>query len=173
MSLKDSIHPGLNAPKEINVIVEIPKGSQNKYEYDTEHKVVKLDRVLYSPMYYPGEYGFIPQTLGEDSDPLDALVLVNFPTYPGTLIESRVIGMLEMVDQGEPDAKILCVPVSDVRYKNTFSIKDVGEHTLKEIAHFFQVYKDLEKKKVEIGDWKDAATAYEVINASIERYKQK
>lgn len=173
MSLKDSIHPGSKVPKEINVIVEIPKGSQNKYEYDTEHKVVKLDRVLYSPMYYPGEYGFVPQTLGEDGDPLDALVLVNFPTYPGTLIEGRVIGMLEMVDQGEPDAKILCVPVNDVRFKNTYSIKDVGEHALKEIAHFFQVYKDLENKKVEIGDWKDAAAAYEVITASIERYKQK
>jgi inorganic pyrophosphatase len=172
MSLNDRISPGANVPHEINVIVEIPKGSQNKYEYDEEHHLVKLDRVLHSPLYYPGEYGFIPQTLGKDGDPMDALVLVNFPTYPGVLIECRVIGMLEMIDQGEADDKILCVPVNDIRYGHVKNVNDIRDPVLNEIAHFFRTYKDLEGKKVEIAGWKSKEEAYEIINLSLKRYKK-
>jgi inorganic pyrophosphatase len=171
-SLTDRISPGADAPRTINMIVEIPKGSQNKYEYDEVHKMVKLDRVLHSPLYYPGEYGFIPQTLGKDGDPMDALVLVNFPTYPGVLIECRVIGMLEMVDQGEADDKILCVPVNDIRYGHVHDIKDIREPVLNEIAHFFRTYKDLEGKKVEIAGWKSREEAYAVIESGLKRYKE-
>lgn len=172
MHLKDGIAPGNNVPTEINVLVEIPKGSQNKYEYDPEHEVLMLDRVLFSPMHYPGDYGFIPQTLGLDNDPLDALVLVTFPTYPLTLISSRPIGVLEMVDNGEEDSKILCVPCEDVRFKKFKNISDVDEAHLNEIAHFFKVYKELEGKKVEIRGWKDVEVAHEIIRDSVERYKQ-
>lgn len=173
MSLKDRISPGHNVPHEINAIVEIPKGSQNKYEYDVEHHIVKLDRVLYSPLYYPGEYGFVPQTLGKDGDPLDVLILVNFPTYPGTLIECRVVGMLEMIDNGEADDKILCVPKNDIRYSHIKEYADIREPVLNEVAHFFEVYKHLEGKKVEIAGWKSKEEAYKIIEQSIERYKQK
>jgi inorganic pyrophosphatase len=173
MSLKDRISPGPNAPREINVIVEIPKGSQNKYEYDVEHHLVKLDRVLHSPLYYPGEYGFVPQTLGKDGDPLDVLVLVNFPTYPGVLIECRVIGMLEMTDNGEVDDKILCVPVNDIRYGHVKEVTDIRPPVLNEIAHFFEVYKHLEGKKVEIAGWKSKEEAYMIIEQSIARYEKK
>ncbi len=160
--------PGPDVPKRINVLVEIPKGSQNKYEYDHDLHVVKLDRVLYSPLYYPGDYGFVPATLGEDGDPLDALVLVTFPTYPGTLIESRPIGVLEMIDSGQNDAKVLCVPVHDIRYADTHDINDVPEPVRNEIAHFFQVYKELEGKHVQVVGWNDAAHAQRyILNAII------
>ena len=171
-SIMSAIHklpPGPDVPKRINVLVEIPKGSQNKYEYDHELHVVKLDRVLYSPLYYPGDYGFIPGTLGHDGDPLDALALVTFPTYPGTLIESRPIGMLEMIDSGENDAKILCVPANDIRYADTHDITDVPEPVRTAIAHFFQVYKELEGKHVQVVGWNDAAHAERAILDAIMR----
>ena len=165
------IEPG-KLPEFVNVIVEIPKGSQNKYEFDKEHCVLKLDRVLFSPMHYPGDYGFIPQTLGEDGDPLDGLVLVSYPTYPLTLIQARPIGVLKMIDKGEPDDKILCVPIDDPRFKDTKDIKDINKHVLAEIAHFFEVYKTLENKKVEIKGWHDAKKAMEIIKECVERYKK-
>lgn len=161
------ISPGSDVPHRINVLVEIPKGSQNKYEYDADLHVIKLDRVLYSPLYYPGDYGFIPGTIGPDGDPLDALVLVTYPTYPGTLIESRPVGMLEMIDGGEADDKILCVPIGDVRFDDTKDIHDVPQPMLNEIAHFFMIYKELEGKKVTVEAWKDAQAAKEVIERSI------
>ena len=156
----------------VNVIIEIPKGSQNKYEYDKKNGVLKLDRVLFSPMHYPGDYGFIPQTLGEDGDPLDALVLVTFATFPLTLIEARPIGLLKMIDKGEPDDKILCVPIDDPRFKDVKDIKDIQKHVLSEIAHFFEVYKTLEGKKVEIKGWHDAKKAHDVIKECVERHKK-
>lgn len=168
-----NIPAGPSAPDIINVFVEIPKGSQNKYEFDKELNVLRLDRVLFSSTVYPGDYGFIPQTLGLDGDPLDALVFVTNPTYPATLIEARPIGVMNMVDNGEVDDKILCVPVNDVRFKNMQDIGDVEEPLLNEIAHFFAVYKQLEGKKVEVHGWKDAVTAKEIINRSIEAYQTK
>src|SRR3989344_4139358 len=171
MNLLHDIDPG-KLPEFVNVIVEIPKGSQNKYEYDKKHNVLKLDRVLFSPMHYPGDYGFIPQTLGEDGDPLDALVLVTYPTYPLTLLESRPIGVLKMIDKGEPDDKILCVPIDDPRFTGIKDIDGIQKHVLNEIAHFFEVYKSLEGKKVEIKGWYGAKKAQEVIKQCIERYKK-
>jgi len=164
------IEPGNDVPKNINVIVEIPKGSMNKYEYDKKNHIIKLDRVLFSPFHYPGDYGLVPQTLSEDGDPLDALVLVTSPTYPGILIESRPIGLLEMKDDGELDDKIICVATNDPRYFHTADITDIEDHHRSEIAHFFQVYKDLEGKKVEILGWKPAKDAKDVIIDSIKRY---
>lgn len=166
------ISPGDNPPDEINVIVEIPKGSQNKYEYDKKNGVFALDRVLFSPMHYPGDYGIVPQTLGEDGDPLDALVLVTYPTYPGILIHARPIGALKMQDNGENDDKILCVPLNDNRLANLQDVSEISEPVRQEIAHFFQVYKELEGKKVIVGGWEEAGDAKQIINASIKRYKE-
>jgi len=155
----------------VNVIVEIPKGSQNKYEYDKKNKVFKLDRVLFSPMHYPGDYGFIPQTHAKDNDPLDALVLLSFPTYPGMLIEAVPVGVLKMKDSGKDDDKILCVAKSEVRLKAK-DIKDIDKHVLDEIAHFFAVYKQLEGKKVRIYGWQNNAAARKIIKEAMLRYKK-
>ncbi|MHB8603357.1 MAG: inorganic diphosphatase [Nitrosotalea sp.] len=172
MDLWRDIETGPKVPSVINVIVEIPKGSQNKYEYDKKHGVIKLDRVLFSPFFYPGEYGIIPQTFAEDGDPMDAIVLVTNPTYPGVLIESHPIGMLQMKDGGEMDDKILCVAKDDVRYENINDISDLEKHIPKEIAHFFATYKQLEGKKVEVLGWKNAASAKKAISAGIKLYQK-
>jgi inorganic pyrophosphatase len=166
----DHISPGTT--EQLNVIVEIPKGSQNKYELDKKHGVFKLDRVLFSPLHYPGDYGFIPQTLGEDNDPLDALVIVGIRTFPGCLIEARPIGVMRMLDSGQGDDKILCVPVSDPRMSHIKDIKQISKHVLEEIGHFFEVYKQLEGKKVKILGWKGAIVAKKKIKEAILRYKK-
>lgn len=173
MDLWRDIETGPNVPSVINVIVEIPKGSQNKYEYDKKRGVIKLDRVLFSPFFYPGEYGIIPQTFAEDGDPMDAIVLLTNPTYPGVLIEARPIGMLKMKDGGEMDDKILCVAQNDVRYDNLKDISDLEKHHLREISHFFEVYKQLEGKKVEVLGWKNATSAKKAILAGIKLYGKK
>ncbi|MBI5859868.1 MAG: inorganic diphosphatase [Nitrosarchaeum sp.] len=165
------IESGTDIPEIVNVIVEIPKGSMNKYEYDKKHNMIKLDRVLFSPFHYPGDYGLIPQTLSEDGDPLDALVLVTNPTYPGILIEARPIGLLQMKDDGKLDDKIICVSTNDPRYLHTVDITDIEDHYRSEIGHFFQVYKDLEGKKVEILGWRGSKEAKGIIVESIKRYK--
>jgi inorganic pyrophosphatase len=166
------ISSGTSVPNVINVIVEIPKGSQNKYEYDKSNNVMKLDRVLYSPLHYPGDYGIIPQTLSEDGDPLDVLVLMTNPTYPGILLEARPIGLLKMKDVRKADDKILCVSINDPRYASYKNVTDVQEHILKEITHFFQVYKDLEGKKVEIVGWGTGKQAKSIISAAVNSYKR-
>jgi inorganic pyrophosphatase len=168
-----TLTPGSKAPDEINVFVEICTGSQNKYEYNLEHGVLTLDRVLYSPMFYPGEYGFVPQTLGPDGDPLDAIVLVTQPTQPGIVIPSRPIGLLKMIDKGEPDDKVLCVPTVDPRWKHVTQLEHIPEPVRDEIAHFFARYKDLEKKVVEIAGWEGAEAAKALVIQSIEAYKAK
>ena len=172
MDLWHDIETGPKVPSIVNVIVEIPKGSQNKYEYDKKRNVIKLDRVLFSPFYYPGDYGIIPQTYAEDGDPLDALVLVTNPTYPGVLIEARPIGLLRMKDSDEMDDKILCVAKDDPRYENLHDISDLEKHYLKEIAHFFEVYKQLEGKKVVIIGWKNATAAKKAVLDSIKLYQK-
>lgn len=172
MNFWHDIEPGRDVPNVINVVVEIPKGSQNKYEYDKENEAFRLDRVLFSPMHYPGDYGLIPQTLAKDGDALDALVMVNYATYPGTLIEARPIGLLRMVDTGRIDDKILCVPVNDIRLANERDITDVQQPILNEIAHFFGVYKQLENKKVEILGWQNSSAAKDVILEAVQEYKK-
>ena len=131
----------------VPVMIEIPKGSRNKYEYDKKKKVFRFDRMLFSSVHYPSDYGFIPDTLAGDGDPLDALVLVWEPTFPGCLIEERPVGLFKMWDEKGPDEKILCVPISDPLWNYIASLSDVPPHLLKEIEHFFSIYKDLEEKK--------------------------
>jgi len=157
----------------LNVVIEIPKESRVKYELDKETGLIKFDRVLYSPMHYPANYGFVPQTLWEDGDPLDVLVIAYEPLMPGSLVEARPIGILEMEDDGESDSKILSVPVSDPRFKNTKDISDIEKHLLEEIKHFFKVYKDLQEKEVKVGDWNGSEDAKKAVEKSIKLYKEK
>jgi inorganic pyrophosphatase len=162
MSLLD-VPIGEYAPSIFNTIIEIPKGSTNKYEVDQKTGVVKLDRVLYSPLFYPFDYGYIPQTLYLDGDPLDTLVMLMHPTFPGCVVEAKAIGVLEMRDEKGPDEKILCVATKDPRFSNRKSLNDLNVHTLKEIIHFFEVYKQLEEKSVEVIGWNDVALAVQLI----------
>lgn len=141
------------SPELIHVVVETPKRSRNKVEYDPEVGFFRLDRVLYSSIHYPGEYGFVPQTMHDDGDPLDAIVLVREPTFTGCVIEARPVGVFHLIDGGEADDKILCVPDRDPLYGHIHSLDGISPHTLKEIEHFFQVYKDLEEKHTESGGW--------------------
>jgi len=157
----------------VDAFIEIPTGSQNKYEYDKERGVFVLDRVLYSPMHYPTEYGYLQGTLALDGDPLDILVLTSFPTFPGCVIETRVIGALIMSDDKGQDEKLLGVPKNDPRWNDVRTLDDVPQHKLKEIAHFFQVYKDLENKKTVIEGWKDAAFAEQLYHECVKRYNEK
>jgi inorganic pyrophosphatase len=153
-----------------DVLIEIPKGSRNKYEYDfTLHKI-RFDRMLFSSMMYPGDYGFIPETLALDQDPLDVLVMGTEPTFPMVVMEVKPIGVFHMTDEKGPDEKIICVPVSDPIWSNNNDISDLNPHRLKEIEHFFQVYKDLEKKKVDTGGWGNAEEAIEIYRQCVKRY---
>lgn len=147
--------PAQPKPGLINVLIEIPKGSKNKYEFDKDMQAFALDRVLYSSVQYPYDYGFVPNTLADDGDPLDGMVMMDQPTFPGCVIAARPIGMLEMIDGGDRDEKILCVPDKDPRYAHIKSLKDVPQHRLDELAEFFKTYKNLEKKVTEIRGWQD------------------
>ena len=150
-----SLIPAQPKPGLINVLIEITGGSKNKYEFDKDLQAFALDRVLYSSVQYPYDYGFVPNTLADDGDPLDGIVIMDEPTFPGCVIPARPIGMLEMIDGGDRDEKILCVPDKDPRYTEVKSIKDVAPPRLEEIAEFFRTYKNLEKKVTEILGWKD------------------
>lgn len=152
------------------VMVEIPRGSRNKYEYNEDDKRFYLDRMLFSSVHYPSDYGFIPETLAEDGDALDALVLVGEATFPGCLIRVEPVAAFEMWDEKGPDQKILCVPVSDPQWNWVQSLDDVPPHLLREITHFFQVYKDLEKKKTKVGDWLDRDDAKRFVAEAQARY---
>lgn len=164
--------PGPNAPEEVDVIVEIPGRSRNKYELDKETGLFGLDRVLYSAVHYPGDYGFIPRSLAEDHDPCDVLILIKEPTFPGCRIHARPVGVLRMEDRGEPDAKILAVPSRDPLQGGIKELQDIAPHTLREIEHFFQVYKDLEGTRVHVTGWEDRSAALREITDSIDRYAQ-
>jgi inorganic pyrophosphatase len=139
----------------LNVLIEIAGGSKNKYEFDKDLQAFALDRVLSSSVKYPYDYGFIPNTLADDGDPLDGMVIMDEPTFPGCVIPARPIGFLEMIDGGDRDEKILCVPDKDPRYAHVKSLQDLAPHRLDEIAEFFRTYKNLEKKVTEILGWQD------------------
>ena len=151
-----AIHPwhdisvGDKAPKIVNMIIEIPKGSRVKYELDKKTGMLRMDRYMYSAVHYPGDYGFIPQTLWEDNDPMDVMIITNEPTYPLTICEVKVIGVIRMIDEDEEDDKIIAVHAGDPRYSEWTSIKDVPQHFLKELEHFLETYKDLQGKKVKV-----------------------
>ncbi|MDQ3467224.1 MAG: inorganic diphosphatase [Chloroflexota bacterium] len=152
--------------------IEIPRGSRNKYEYDTKTGRILLDRVLYSSVHYPTDYGFIPDTLGEDNDPLDILVLVQEPTFPGCVIESRPLGGLDMSDEKGSDFKVLAVPVGDPRFAHVETMEQLGSHWLREIETFFATYKLLEPKQTEVLGWHTVEEALDVIEACRKRYRQ-
>lgn len=165
----------MNNSNNINfdVLIEIPKGSRNKYEFDTKTTLIRLDRVLHSTMNYPTDYGYIPNTLALDGDPLDVLVCLTEATLPGCIIKVKPIAVLYMSDDKGQDEKILCVPLSDPNYNIWQNIDEVPSHTLKEIEHFFQVYKNLEKKVVKIKGWGDVFEAIKVYKECIKRYNHK
>lgn len=173
MNLWRDVDPGPDVPNTVNVIVEIPKGSRNKFELDKQLGAIKLDRVLYSSMHYPGDYGFIPQTYYDDGDPLDILVMTDEPTFPGCIITARVIGLFRMTDRGLPDEKILAVPATDPLFNDYHDITDIPQHFLHEVAHFFGVYKDLEGVSVKTIGWEGAAQAKRRVSYSVELFKNK
>ena len=175
MNLWHGVPLGENAPEEINVIIEIPKGSPNKYEVDKETGLIKLDRANYSSAPYPFDYGFAPQTLWEDGDPLDVIVLTTFPLDPGILIAVRPVAVMEMVDSGDSDYKILAVPVEDKRWEDVQDLKDLNKHNLKEYQHFFETYKALKGKPapVEIKGIKGKKEALAAVKKSVELYEKK
>jgi len=166
-----SLIPAQPKPGLVNVLIEIPGGSKNKYEFDKELNALCLDRVLYSSVAYPYDYGFIPNTLADDGDPLDGMVLMDQPTFPGCVITARPIGMLEMIDGGDRDEKLLCVPAKDPRYTQVTTLDDIAEHRLAEISEFFKTYKNLEKKVTEILGWKDVNAVNTLIAACIKAAK--
>ena len=156
----------------ITVIVEIPKGCRNKYEFDKKKNALVFDRMLFSSVHYPSDYGYIPETLALDGDPLDALVLVWEPTFPGCIIESKPVGLFKMWDEKGEDDKILCVPVKDPLWNHINDLDEAPPHLLKEIHHFFTIYKDLEMKKVRVEGWQHRSAAMQVIRQARERYKK-
>jgi inorganic pyrophosphatase len=166
------IDPGPDCPRVVRMIVEIPKNSSNKYEYDPIAKTFRLDRALYSPMHYPADYGFVPGTIAEDGDPLDVLCLIDHPTFTGCLIEVRPIGVLDLIDQTASDHKIIAVPLKDPRFEHIETIEDLSPHVTREFEHFFTIYKELENKVVETRGWLDLERALEIILADRKRYTE-
>ena len=172
-NLWHQLEPGPQPPDVIYVIVEIPKGSRNKYEYGKELGVLKLDRVLFSSLHYPGDYGLIPRTFYDDGDPLDVLVMINEHTFPGCIIEARPLGLFKMLDQSLADDKVLAVPARDPIFADYQDIDDIPQHFLKEVAHFFEVYKDLEGKRTKPVGWEPASVAKAEISRAMGLYWEK
>jgi inorganic pyrophosphatase len=166
------IDPGPECPEVVRMVVEIPKGSTNKYEYDRALGLFRLDRTLYSPMHYPGDYGFIPGTTAEDGDPLDVLVISDEPTFTGCLLEVRPIGMLDMSDEHGVDQKIVAVPTTNPRYEGIHTVDQIRQHVKREVEHFFTIYKELEGKRTELRGWGGPQAARALIVASRERFLQ-
>lgn len=161
---------GKKAPEVVNAFIEIPCGNHNKYEYDEELGAMKLDRVLFSPFFYPVDYGFLPQTLADDGDPLDVLVITSSPVFPGCVEEVRPVGILKMADEKGNDDKILAVPDKDPRYDHITDLERVSPHVMKEISHFFETYKELEKKEVRVTGWSGREEALAVIREAQAAY---
>ncbi|MGI8907760.1 MAG: inorganic diphosphatase [Candidatus Sumerlaeaceae bacterium] len=169
----EAMPAGESPPDILNCIVEVPKGCSLKFEYNEEYETFVLDRVLHSPLFYPCDYGFIPQTRSEDGDHLDVLIVVTLPSFPGAVIPARPVGLLKMFDDKGQDYKVLAVPVGDPRFKEVRNLPDLGEHIPLEISHFFQIYKDLEHKTVEVVGWGDVDEARVEVLRSMEMYKER
>ena len=175
MSLRNqymAVSPGTDIPSVVNAIVEIPKGRRSKFEVDKHTGLIRLDRFLYSSSHYPGDYGFIPQTLAEDGDALDILVMVNEPTFSGCLIQARVVGLFRMKDRGLNDFKVLGVPHTDPLFAEYKDLNDVAGHFLREVEHFFATYKQLEGIHIEPQGWDIAARATAEGKSSVARYQR-
>jgi inorganic pyrophosphatase len=174
-----ALHPwhdiptGPNPPEIVTAVIEIPTNERNKYELDKRLGMFRLDRVLHSAVHYPGDYGFLPRTLGDDGDPLDVLVLMKIPVFTGCLVDARPIGLFHLVDHGVADEKVLAVPMRDPYSDGLDDIDDIPQHYLKEIEHFFQVYKDLEGSYTETRGFEGAAAARDAILRAIEAYEEK
>jgi inorganic pyrophosphatase len=164
---------GEKAPEIVNAVIEIPKDSKIKYELDKKTGMLKLDRFLYSAVYYPGDYGFIPQTLWDDNDPIDIIILTNRPVYPMTLVKARIIGVLRMVDGGEKDDKLIAVYHDDPRFKEIEDVKDIPKHIIQELKHFFETYKHLQGKHCIVPEILDKTHALKDVERAIKMYKEK
>jgi inorganic pyrophosphatase len=171
MNLLHDIDPGTK--EEMNVIVEISRGSHNKYEIDKATGLIKLDRVLHSAQTYPFDYGFVPQTLWDDGDALDVVLLTTTPLLPGILVHARPVAILPMVDGGEADEKVIAVPAGDPRFAEIKDLADINKHTLKEIAHFFATYKQVQKKEVTVGEPQGRAEAEAAFERARKLYIEK
>jgi inorganic pyrophosphatase len=171
MNLWKEIESGTK--EEMNVIIEIPKGSKNKYEIDKKTGLIALDRVMHTSQDYPVDYGFVPQSLWHDGDPLDVVVLSTYAFAPGILVKARPVAVMHMVDGGERDEKIIAVPVEDPRFNEVKDLENVNQHTLREIEHFFTTYKNLQNKEVVINGFEGKKAAEEAFDESVELYKAK
>lgn len=179
MKLTNVLHPwhgascGEKAPSVVNAMIEIPQGSRTKYEIDKETGLLKLDRIIYSSFHYPVNYGFIPKTLGQDNDPLDILVLCSQSIQSLCLVEATVIGNMQMIDSGEKDDKIIAVAAKDPSVNHITSIDELPKHFISELKNYFEQYKVLENKQVQIEDFQAKEIAYQIINEAIDLYQQK
>lgn len=171
MNLWHDIDPG--SAKEMNTIIEIGRGSKNKYEIDKKTGLISLDRAMYTAQDYPFDYGFVPKTLWDDNDPLDVVVLTTYPLAPGILVRVRPIAIMNMIDDGEADDKVISVPADDPRWEETKTLSDINKHTLKEIEHFYSTYKKLQNKEVEVLGFKDHQAAEEAFERGRKLYDQK
>ena len=166
-----SVSPGDNVPEVVNGIIEIPKNTRAKYELDKESGLLKMDRVLYSSMYYPANYGFIPQTYCDDKDPLDILVLSQITIVPMCIVSARVIGVMRMLDGGELDDKIIAVAEEDMSVNHITDVSELPAHFFKELKNFFEDYKKLENKSVQVEDFQDVKVARDIVSQSIRDYQ--
>jgi inorganic pyrophosphatase len=173
MNLWHEISAGDETPDLINVIVEIPKGSKNKYEIDKETGLIKLDRAMKTSQDYPFDYGFVPRTLWDDNDALDVILLTTYPLAPGILVEARPIGLMKMIDSGEGDDKVIAVPNTDPRWDHVKDLSDVNPYTLKEMQHFYETYKTIEKKSVEIKGFRKRKDALLAVKKGLKMYADK
>ncbi len=167
-----SVSPGENAPRVVTAIIEIPEGSRCKYEIDKASGLLKLDRIIYSSFHYPINYGFIPQTYGGDHDPLDILVITSLPVVPLTMMDAKVIGVMQMIDQGEADDKIIAVAANDPTVNHYNNIEELQKHFFDELRHFFEEYKKLENKAVRVEEFGDKTKAISIVEEAISFYKQ-
>jgi inorganic pyrophosphatase len=165
------VPPGENAPRTVNAVIEIPQGSRCKYEIDKPSGLLKLDRVIFSSFYYPCNYGFIPQTYGDDKDPLDILVITSLPVVPLTLMEAKVVGVMQMIDGGDADDKIIAVAANDPGVNHYNNIEELPKHFFDELRHFFEEYKKLENKSVKVEEFGDKSMALKIIEDAINLYK--
>ena len=172
-NLWSDLPAGPDVPRKIHVVVEIPKGSRNKYEYDEHVGIFRLDRVLYSALYYPGDYGLMPQTIYDDGDPLDVLVMVSEPTFTGCVLVARPLGLFRLLDRDVADDKVLAVSATDPLFADYMDLEDLPRHFLAEVGHFFKVYKDLEGIGVQPLGWEPAAVAHEQIRRAVRRYEER
>lgn len=164
------VPPGEQAPRVVNAIIEIPQGSRCKYEIDKPSGLLKLDRVIFSSFYYPCNYGFIPQTYGDDKDPLDILVITSLPVVPLTLMEAKVVGVMQMIDGGDGDDKIIAVAANDPGVNHYNNIEELPKHFFNELRHFFEEYKQLENKTVKVEEFGDKSMALKIIEDAIHLY---